>query len=105
MLQARGLLKKGGQEVPVELLNNIGVLHFERGEFEVCACPWRFNEQLQLVLLKNLLIVLFKTVSSLLFGLRLFLLYPCKVNVLVQSANDFDVFLFASLLNKLSRRL
>lgn len=37
MLQARGLLKKGGQEVPIELLNNIGVLHFERGEFEVCA--------------------------------------------------------------------
>lgn len=37
MLQARGLLKKGGQEVPIELLNNIGVLHFERGEFEVCS--------------------------------------------------------------------
>ncbi|GMY36411.1 protein CTR9 homolog, partial [Fagus crenata] len=32
---ARGLLKKGGQEVPIELLNNIGVLHFERGEFEL----------------------------------------------------------------------
>lgn len=32
---ARGLLKKGGQEAPVELLNNIGVLHFERGEFEL----------------------------------------------------------------------
>ncbi|ERN11231.1 hypothetical protein AMTRI_Chr04g243060 [Amborella trichopoda] len=32
---ARGLLKKGGEEVSVELLNNIGVLHFERGEFEL----------------------------------------------------------------------
>ncbi|XP_050262999.1 protein CTR9 homolog [Quercus robur] len=32
---ARSLLKKGGQEVPIELLNNIGVLHFERGEFEL----------------------------------------------------------------------
>jgi RNA polymerase-associated protein CTR9 len=39
MLQARGLLKKAGEEVPVELLNNIGVLHFERGEFEVCTFP------------------------------------------------------------------
>lgn len=37
LLQARGLLRKVGQEVPIELLNNIGVLHFERGEFEVCA--------------------------------------------------------------------
>ncbi|XP_010261923.1 PREDICTED: protein CTR9 homolog [Nelumbo nucifera] len=32
---ARTLLKKGGEEVPIELLNNIGVLHFERGEFEL----------------------------------------------------------------------
>ncbi|XP_030957737.1 protein CTR9 homolog [Quercus lobata] len=32
---ARSLLKKGGQEVPIELLNNIGVHHFERGEFEL----------------------------------------------------------------------
>lgn len=32
---ARALLKKGGEEVPIELLNNIGVLHFERGEFEL----------------------------------------------------------------------
>lgn len=32
---AHGLLKKGGDEVPIELLNNIGVLHFERGEFEL----------------------------------------------------------------------
>ncbi|XP_030942518.1 protein CTR9 homolog [Quercus lobata] len=32
---ARSLLKKGGQDVPIELLNNIGVLHFERGEFEL----------------------------------------------------------------------
>ncbi|XP_059634757.1 protein CTR9 homolog [Cornus florida] len=32
---ARVLLKKGGEEVPIELLNNIGVLQFERGEFEL----------------------------------------------------------------------
>ncbi|KAG6432444.1 hypothetical protein SASPL_104020 [Salvia splendens] len=32
---ARNLLKRGNEEVPLELLNNIGVLHFERGEFEV----------------------------------------------------------------------
>ncbi|KAF5946607.1 hypothetical protein HYC85_016835 [Camellia sinensis] len=32
---ARGLLDKGREEVPTELLNNIGVLHFERGEFEL----------------------------------------------------------------------
>ncbi|OWM74440.1 hypothetical protein CDL15_Pgr013344 [Punica granatum] len=32
---AHSLLKKGGQEVPVDLLNNIGVIHFERGEFEL----------------------------------------------------------------------
>ncbi|XP_052181435.1 protein CTR9 homolog [Diospyros lotus] len=32
---ARGLLEKGHEEVPIELLNNIGVLHFERGEFEL----------------------------------------------------------------------
>ena len=37
LLQARTLFKKGGQEVPIELLNNIGVLQFERGEFEVCV--------------------------------------------------------------------
>lgn len=36
LLQARSLLKKIGEEVPIELLNNIGVLQFERGEFEVC---------------------------------------------------------------------
>lgn len=35
MLQARGLLKKGREEIPIELLNNIGVLHFEREEYEV----------------------------------------------------------------------
>lgn len=29
------LLKKGGQETPIEVLNNLGVLYFERGEFEV----------------------------------------------------------------------
>ncbi|XP_042498406.1 protein CTR9 homolog [Macadamia integrifolia] len=32
---ACGLLKKGGEEVPIDLLSNIGVLHFERGEFEL----------------------------------------------------------------------
>lgn len=37
LLQARNLLKKEGEEVPIEVLNNLGVLHFERGEFEVCA--------------------------------------------------------------------
>lgn len=34
--QARTLMKKGGQEVPIEVLNDIGVLHFEKEEFEVC---------------------------------------------------------------------
>ncbi|CAL9062608.1 unnamed protein product [Musa banksii] len=32
---ARNLIKKGGQEVPIELMNNIGVLYFEKGEFEL----------------------------------------------------------------------
>ncbi|KAL5714525.1 Protein CTR9 [Ranunculus cassubicifolius] len=32
---ARGLLKKSGEEASIEVLNNIGVLHFERGEFEL----------------------------------------------------------------------
>ncbi|KAF5748435.1 hypothetical protein HS088_TW04G00389 [Tripterygium wilfordii] len=31
---ARGLLKKVGQEVPTEVLNNVGVFHFEREEYE-----------------------------------------------------------------------
>ncbi|ONM14798.1 Protein CTR9-like protein [Zea mays] len=31
---ARNLLKKAGEAVPVELLNGIGLLHFEKGEFE-----------------------------------------------------------------------
>lgn len=34
-VQARNLLKRGNEEVPLELLNNIGLLHFEKGEFEV----------------------------------------------------------------------
>ena len=34
-LQARMLLKKTGEAIHIELLNNLGVLHFERGEFEV----------------------------------------------------------------------
>ncbi|KAL5703019.1 Protein CTR9 [Ranunculus cassubicifolius] len=32
---ARSLLKNNGEEATIELLNNIGVLHFERGEFEL----------------------------------------------------------------------
>ncbi|PWA79171.1 binding protein [Artemisia annua] len=32
---ARNLLKKSNEEVSIELLNNIGVLHFEKGEFEL----------------------------------------------------------------------
>ncbi|XP_020579435.1 protein CTR9 homolog isoform X2 [Phalaenopsis equestris] len=32
---ALNILKRGGEEVPVELLNNIGVLYFEKGEFEL----------------------------------------------------------------------
>lgn len=36
LLQARSLLKKGHEEIPIDLLNNIGVLHFEREEYEVC---------------------------------------------------------------------
>ncbi|KAE8715263.1 Protein CTR9-like protein [Hibiscus syriacus] len=33
--KATNLLEKGGQAVPVEVLNNIGVLHFEREELEL----------------------------------------------------------------------
>ncbi|KAK9705538.1 hypothetical protein RND81_07G064600 [Saponaria officinalis] len=32
---ARGLLRKSGEDIPIDLLNNIGILHFERGEYEV----------------------------------------------------------------------
>ncbi|XP_065849180.1 protein CTR9 homolog [Euphorbia lathyris] len=32
---ARSLLKKGGEEVPIEVLNNIGVIYFEREELEL----------------------------------------------------------------------
>ncbi|TVU30164.1 hypothetical protein EJB05_21773 [Eragrostis curvula] len=32
---ARNLLKKAGEDVPVELLNGIGLLHFEKGELEM----------------------------------------------------------------------
>ncbi|XP_020084440.1 protein CTR9 homolog isoform X2 [Ananas comosus] len=32
---AYNLIKKGGEDVPIELLNNIGVLYFEKGDFEV----------------------------------------------------------------------
>ncbi|KAL8119913.1 hypothetical protein AgCh_017146 [Apium graveolens] len=31
---ARSLLKKGHEEIPIDLLNNIGVIHFEREEYE-----------------------------------------------------------------------
>jgi hypothetical protein len=34
-VQALSLLKKNGEVIPLGLLNNIGVLHFERGELEV----------------------------------------------------------------------
>ncbi|KAK8913860.1 hypothetical protein KSP39_PZI024157 [Platanthera zijinensis] len=34
-LVALNILKKGGEEIPVELHNNIGVLYFEKGEFEL----------------------------------------------------------------------
>ncbi|KAL7133247.1 hypothetical protein ABFS83_12G127900 [Erythranthe nasuta] len=34
---ARNLLKKENEEVPLDLLNNIGVLHLERGEFELAG--------------------------------------------------------------------
>lgn len=39
-----------GEDVPIDLLNNIGVLHFERGEFEVCS----FLLVVQLLLLAEL---------------------------------------------------
>jgi RNA polymerase-associated protein CTR9 len=35
---ARNLLKKAGEKIPIELLNGIGLLHFEKGELEVCYC-------------------------------------------------------------------
>ncbi|PQQ04647.1 protein CTR9 homolog isoform X1 [Prunus yedoensis var. nudiflora] len=38
---ARNLLKKEGEEVPIEVLNNLGVLHFERGEFELAQQTFR----------------------------------------------------------------
>lgn len=74
MLQARSLLKKGGQEVPIELLNNIGVLHFERGEFEVCAIHKGLDEKLQLVFFS----IVLEWVHTHFF--------PWKANLLVQPA-------------------
>ncbi|KAL6224249.1 hypothetical protein ACLB2K_003104 [Fragaria x ananassa] len=38
---ARNLLKKEGQEVPIDVLNNLGVLHFEKGEFELAQQTFR----------------------------------------------------------------
>ncbi|GMN53019.1 hypothetical protein TIFTF001_022163 [Ficus carica] len=38
---ARTLLKKGGEGIPIEVLNNLGVLHFERGEFELAQQTFR----------------------------------------------------------------
>jgi RNA polymerase-associated protein CTR9 len=32
---ARNLLKKAGEKIPIELLNGIGLLHFEKGELEM----------------------------------------------------------------------
>ncbi|KAG8376213.1 hypothetical protein BUALT_Bualt09G0039700 [Buddleja alternifolia] len=34
---ARNLLKRGNEDIPPELLNNIGVIHLEREEFELAA--------------------------------------------------------------------
>lgn len=94
MLQARSLLKKGGQEVPIELLNNIGVLHFERGEFEVCATLKRLDKKLQLVFFS----IVLEWVYTLFFPLE-------SKFIGATSNNNLDVFLFDSLLNNLSRRL
>ncbi|XP_050382212.1 protein CTR9 homolog [Argentina anserina] len=38
---ARNLLKKEGQEVPIDVLNNLGVLHFEKGDFELAQQTFR----------------------------------------------------------------
>lgn len=38
---ARNLFLRKNEEVPIELLNNIGVLHFERGEFELAQQTFR----------------------------------------------------------------
>lgn len=38
--------------MPIELLNNIGVLHFERGEFEVCLVIRLYDEDTFYVLNK-----------------------------------------------------
>lgn len=35
LTQAHSLLKKQQEAIPLALLNNIGVLHLERGEYEV----------------------------------------------------------------------
>lgn len=94
MLQARSLLKKGGQEVPIELLNNIGVLHFERGEFEVCATLKGLDEKLQLVFFS----IVLEWVYTHFFSLE-------SKFIGATSNNNLDVFLFDSLLNNLSRRL
>lgn len=45
-------MKKAGQDVPIEVLNNIGVLHFEKEEFEVrsivvlgiCSMQWNLSD-------------------------------------------------------------
>lgn len=38
---ACGLLKKAGEDVPIELLNNIGILHFEKGELQLAEHAFR----------------------------------------------------------------
>ncbi|EHA8587170.1 putative protein CTR9 [Cocos nucifera] len=35
LMLARNLLSKRGEEVPIQLLNNIGVLYFEKGDFQL----------------------------------------------------------------------
>ncbi|KAL8159069.1 hypothetical protein V2J09_000606 [Rumex salicifolius] len=35
------LHKKAGEDVPIELLNNIGILHFEKGEFQLAEQAYR----------------------------------------------------------------
>ncbi|KAI3835145.1 hypothetical protein MKX03_019771 [Papaver bracteatum] len=54
---ARGLLKKGGEEVLIELFNNIGVLHFEKGEFEFHTLenPEKGNEKCKSILHRSLM--------------------------------------------------
>ena len=58
-MKARTLLEKGGEAVPVEVLNNIGVLHFEREELEVCADFLGFIRCYSILLCKYLFTLVF----------------------------------------------